>query len=520
MSGRVLREALAPSVLLTGFIVFGAMWLADWMIGKASPELPTSPVIQFMLALTLVRFALNGYFGEWGGTVLSTSGGSWYSVFGVTFRYLALTAIWLVPMIALKASPAQVGQAMGAAMLGMGSGKAMFLIALYVTLGVLTPPVFLIVSVGAASFGEIFSPAHWSRLFSGRKADLFGIYCLYTGGVTIFALLALPLVVLSGMKNADLGLFLAGGLGMYVGGFAVTLLGRLCGFFAAYEAPEEGTVGAEHEQPLDIGPVTPPDARPATLTVGSAGARARASADTIPLREAMPAPVRETMSAAMGEAPATEIRRRGPLPGEPVKPNLGLVTSAGGVKPPLLDARERVNAISGRFEQDPEATIRALEDLRDRFAEHPLVLHALCILKEKDGDIEGSFKVAGSAIPLFMARGNLRLAAEVFHVHMNRAADLGLDRDVILELANQLRQLRFFDSAARAYTLILEQDPTETKAIKGMLQVAEGHMHHHNDPGEARGIYQYLIRHCGSSPLAEFMHQGLTEAERRAAANG
>ena len=202
------------------------------------------------------------------------------------------------------------------------------------------------------------------------------------------------------------------------------------------------------------------------------------------------------------------------------RPRLTVVEghSATVGNPPLLQAREHVKKITDMFDTNPQAAIAGLEELRREYAPHPLVLHTLSHLHQKSGDLDASLRVAVEALPLLVARGNLRLAAEILHAHLDRAGELDLDRETLLILGRQLYQSHQWGSATRIHRMLLEGDSEDTKAIKGMLQLAEAEMQRgaHRD---AREVYRFLLDHCDKSPLADFMRQGLKDADRRAAAS-
>jgi len=170
-------------------------------------------------------------FGEWDGTIFSCGGGSWFLVGAIATRYLSLTALWLVPLMLIGSMPEQT------AMIGpaMFTDKVILFVMLYLFLATLTPPLFLIVSVSAQNFAELFSPDHWRGRLQGRMGDLFAVYVVYTGTLGMVLALSLPPVVAAFAIHRNVG-FLVGGLSFcLLFGMSVNLLGRLCGFFACGE---------------------------------------------------------------------------------------------------------------------------------------------------------------------------------------------------------------------------------------------------------------------------------------------
>jgi hypothetical protein len=492
IAGRVLKEATAGSSFLTGLVMLIALFLADWFFGQTGADAISTPVLHLMWAAALVRFGLNGFQGEWSGSVFSTAGGSWTEVGAVTARYMALTAVWVIPMALLDVDPLRSGEALGAVLFGMEGGTTISLLTLYIAATILTPPLFLVVSVSAIGFGDVFSPAHWRNCFSGRGGELFTVYSIYMGGVTAVCVLLFPVFVAVVVQSRGLGLLLGGCALIYASGFALSLLGRLCGFFAAFEgeAPVPGTAAV-------------------SAPLGGGDAAGRVS----PLISRDPAPGSGAESASPGFA--DRVAHDAAHHASPAR-RLSVVEAPGGHKAPLMDARNRVKEIVERFEHNPAGAVAALRELCEEYTPHPLVLHALCLLLHRTGHHEASREVAKEAMPLFMLRGNLRLAAEVAHLHIDRIADLDLHHDEIERIALQLRENHLFDSSSRAYEAVLEEDPYETRSIKGMLQLAETHAHR-DGALEAKRIYEFLLEHCSASPLAEYMRQGLEDAERRAA---
>ena len=124
VAGRVLRKSISGSSLVTGIVLGIVLLVGDWVLIMARAPEATIPFNQFVMALGLARFALNGLYGEWNGTVFSGAGGPWSSVGLITIRYLALTALWLVPLFFLAPRPEQA-MAMGPGMGPNLSGNLM-----------------------------------------------------------------------------------------------------------------------------------------------------------------------------------------------------------------------------------------------------------------------------------------------------------------------------------------------------------------------------------------------------------
>jgi hypothetical protein len=263
-------------------------------------------------------------------------------------------------------------------------------------------------------------------------------------------------------------------------GLSVTLLGRLCGFFAGSLrgvedwTPQEESLSPEGE--------------------GEAAFESPTASDVAPPLQ-----------------PDTPEKPRSAVSSMPIASGSSGTPSG---KTPLLDARERVDELERRYETEPQGAVQALEELREGYAPHPLILHGLCILYFRTGRESASLEIAREALPLCLERGTLKLAAEIFALHLPHADEFHLHRDAALVLADTLRKSESLAAAEEAYVQMLATDSGERRAVKGLLQVAEAHLNE-SAPERARRIYLLLLEKSGSSPLAMYMQQGLEEAERR-----
>jgi TolA-binding protein len=147
----------------------------------------------------------------------------------------------------------------------------------------------------------------------------------------------------------------------------------------------------------------------------------------------------------------------------------------------------------------------------------PKHLHTVWQTRLAAGDAGGALEVAREAIPAGLAKREPRLAAEIYRRHLDRLPELGLDRTALDLLADQL--LRDGDVAAAAWTFsqALDTEPTDPKAFKGLLRVAEHHLDKAKEPLEAIRVYRYLLERAPASPFADHARDLLGAAERRAA---
>ncbi len=470
--GRVVRETISWKTLFTG-IAMGFI-LAVTVVVLALVKAPNVAIFagQILLAAAMARFALNGLFGEWDGTLFSSSGGSWGQVSAVAARYLFLTFAWLVPVFFLGLNSMSDPQMM---MMGpaMG-GRVTMALAAYMMLSTLSPPIILIAAVSATDFGDFLSVEHWRRLFSGRASDLFMVYAAYTGAIGIGCLIAFPILMAAGAVAWQLAVLVGAVLFAFLFGWMVSLLGRLCGFFAC---GDQGFSGKRTEVP-----------------VRSAGPN---SDHGVPA-DAQAAP------AAPASIPVSTMTT--PLDGGPT----------GG--PPMLpDSAEKVQAASKTFATDPDGAITALEKVHEEYAPHPQILHALSLMCHQAGRKEQAVTWAKAALPVCFDRGALPLAAEILKVLWKYREALDLTSEQTLKIANSFADSEELAYAANAYALVLHADRKNVRAIKGVMQVAKTLSGEVGRAADAVKLYAYLEKSCPETPLMEYIQEGLAQARKNEA---
>ena len=204
VAGRVLKEAFSFQTWFTGFMFGTTVFVFAYMLGMMGVEDSGFFLAHALIPIIVCRYALNGYHGEWGGSVFSTRGGSWLEVGLVTWRYIALTLLWLIPLTLMGADP--------------GSRMPSGVTVLYMTVWVISPPVLLIVSIAAPNFASVFMPQTWQDTFRGRVGDLLSLYVVYTGVVTCLSLLLLPVAFgLWGIFHGSIGISVGTATGMILG---------------------------------------------------------------------------------------------------------------------------------------------------------------------------------------------------------------------------------------------------------------------------------------------------------------
>ncbi len=471
VAGRVLLEAMSAGSFLTGLALVIPFAVLTLLLAKGGSSDLASIGGQILATLALARFALNGRAGQWRGTVFSKYGGGNLDMVVVSVRFALLSAVWLIPIYLFGFRPDQSAGAFGMLAFGMGGGKTLALAAVYLACIALSPPIFLIVSVSAPHAAAIFSPSHWKTLFGGRTGDLFLIYALYLGGITMATIILLPALAILASIGMKVALFF-GACGMvFVVGLAVTALGRLCGFFTAAVEMESDDSGERI-----LGLITP--------TIGRDPS----------------SPQRETIR-SQREHSRVQLRNAGPAASAKANPHdlLGLVENAVRL-----------------FETDPTRAIGDLEEFEKREGSNPVVLSALSRLKLQSGEETEAVELARRAISYSLHVGAQKPAAETFRAFSDRIDQLDLGSEEILRIAGTLRSLDDLDAAADAYCWLVQRNEGGSDPVKGLVQVAESYMQRRN-PSRALVCYDFLLQECPESPLMDYVREEREEAARKQA---
>jgi hypothetical protein len=421
-------------------------------------------------------------------------------------RYLVLSSIWMLPLVAIMVRMGNAQAMSGMMMDPAAASKMMLLLGISFIGMMLTPPLFMIVSVGGDEFADIFRADHWRNMFSGRLGDLFSIYVVYTGGLMMVMFICMLPMMIASAIDEKLGMLVAAFCACLVFGVSLNLLGRLCGFFAhgdlgltAKPEPKKRTPAPESKPP--VMPKKPVQASPTSIPVAAdplaQQMQAKAQAQAAPQPQAQPVP--PAKAASSGPVSVPDLTQ----PAE------------GDKKPPLMDAQERVARALNRFDHDPEGAISALAEMRKTFAPHPQVEQALTLCLYRGGQINAALSMAENALPLCLERGHSQLAAVIFKEMGSKLDQNSLNSEQLIAIAAALAKLEQWMTAAKAFVKVIERDSGEARAIKGMLQVADGILYKKSKPEAAAKIYRYLLANCSPSPFVSLMQDGLKEAQKR-----
>lgn len=466
--GQVLLDTLSPTSFVTGFVLAIPFLLAvAFAVLARSAQLAGVAVLLSVpvTVIVLSRMALNGLAGETEGTVFTSAGGGFDAVLLVGARYFTLVLIWLSPIIlyvGLKKGGASSSLASG----GLGVPGFPFptpvvpdLVILYSASSFLVPSMCLAVAVASETFGDIFSGATWSELFSERWGKLFVVLSVGFGGPFTLFVVLWPFLSILLLKNPKLAVVVIGFVLVYLGGIGASLLGLLCGRFAA-----DALAGAEYQEEQ-----APPAARQAQAASAAPGGAAHEDSSPVP------------------------------------------------ALPPVEGAEAAIGAAAARFASDPRGAIRELEAAQEGHAPHPRLLHTLVGLYLKAQDTAGAAATAREAIPACLAAGETRLAYELFRPFVSNVPALKLDRAQLCAVGEAILKEGDQATAAHAYGHALVQEPGDVKAFKGLMRIADHHLGKGEAPDQAAQVFRFLLQRAPQSPLAEHAREGLALAERRLA---
>lgn len=494
LAGRALRKSASIESTLVGFLLVGGLALTTWWLHRFESESAAPAFVLPALAIVLARYALEGTGRS--GRASFFAGTDWGATLAIAIRFIVLSLIWVVPLVLWRASLAD-GEGFGfdPTML-MFDRRMLALLSLYVAAQLLSPPLFLIAATDAERWLDLVRPAKWGAHFR-RGSDLFLIYALHLGAITMMTLLVLPVLVPVALRSTDAAIFFGAVAAVFLFGFGTAMLGRLCGTFAGFSddtmevAPATATAQAGPAGPATRDAVRPPVYAPAR----------RAPA------EAIAAPTIPTGAAATNGAASSSVAGS-PAPAEPVP---------AVIRPPLLNARERVNEIRAQAGPDAAAALAGLSALREQHAPNPLVLHAMAELLLETSRHDDARAVMAEAFPLFFERGNIRPATEVYDHAAMRGVAPELKPEWLSAIGLELLEMKRPVAARPVLEQALNGAPWDRGVIKGLMQVAEFFLERDGRPEEARDVYTRLLDRCADSPMADMMRRGLHESERRVA---
>lgn len=460
LAGAMLSRTASVAAIFTGVIFLIAAGALGVIAQKTAQQTGSDLILvvasQFLVSFFLAHFAMEGYSDKWeraGRPIPPTAVGA------VALRYMALSIVLLVPLKVVTRSR----DAALAMLITPRAGAVLFLI--YALVVAASPPALLVVSVSASSWRDLFSPGHWTSRFRARWGDFLLIYVIFIGALICTVLACLPIIGFAWTKGTRPMLVTSGAIVAFATGFAISLLGRLCGSFAAAPQPA-------------VAETKPPALHPSLSQFERAGA------------------VRS--GAAIGSAPSA-----------PVPPQR---------KTALLDAGARVEQLRAKHGSDSAALAAALRELDEAFLPHPAVRQALSLALLAAGRQQEAVDVAREAIPLCIksGKGNVAAAALLYEAWLASGDTFGLTKDQIVALGDALKAMKRSAGAVEVYAGVLRSHAGDVKAVKGMIAVAQDLSQQKETAAEAVRIYDSLVSLCPGSPLLDFVRAERAKAERKA----
>lgn len=473
-SGDVVGRAISPFALITGIALALLVGVSGWGLRKAGLEKLAPVAAAVIVAGFLARAAVDAWDARW-----SAGRGVPFADFvPVALRYLTLQAILVVPLAIVGWRPELLVPLIVRGPDQSPPVAGILIVALYAACFLLAPPLLLIVSVSASSFGDIVSPSHWGRALGGRGADVFLIYVLFCGSLMVVLLICIPVVWVVTLIEPRALTGAAIVCALFGSGTSINLLGQLCGECARELHPAEPKMRI-------IANVAP---RP--------GATSPAAA--------MPSPAAGTPHEPAPAVPQTAG-------------NVASPATAAPRKLPLLDGPRRVEEIVRAAVGNPAQAAEALEQLRHEFAPNASVLHALAVAYARSGKREEAIAVAREAIPLCARSGNVVLAAEIAAGFRENLDVLGVTPEQATGFAESLRTAKRLAPAAALYGSLLRMTTGNMRAMKGALQAAQD-LAAAGDPQTALALFDQLMVAAEGTPLMEFVRDGRDAVMRKSGA--
>ena len=300
------------------------------------------------------------------------------------------------------------------------------------------------------------------------------VYAAYAGAIGMAFVITLPILMAAGAVAWQLTLLVGAIIGAFLFGWMVNLLGRLCGFFAF------GDLGFSDKR-----------------------------------AETTPRPVIRNELSQERQPPATTPAGPVSVPVSEVGNTFGGAPTGGPA--PLPNPGEKVQEAIDRFVSDPEGAISFLEQVHEEYAPHPQVLHALCMMCHKAGRKEQAVTWAKAALPVCFDRGAPPLAAEIIIALWKYRAALDLSTERKLKIAATFARSGENVYAVNTYAMVIQEDPNDARAIKGVMAVAGTLCEEDGHAADAVKLYSYLQKTCPDTPLMEYILDGLEKARKLAA---
>jgi len=455
LAGEMLSRTISIGSIVTGVMFASCIWLLGLVASKIDNDLVVAAAAQFIVAFFLAHFTVEGYSDEWERAGHAIPAGK---VGIVAVRYIALTVLMLAPLFVIFRS-----REAALTLLLTPKASAVGLVAYLLAL-VASPPALLVAAVAADSWSDLLSSAQWGSRFRGRWVDFFLIYVVFTGSLIVLIFVAVPAIAFARTKSMEAMQTTAEVAGLFAVGFTISLLGRLCGSFAAPVI----------EEPTETKPVPTRSLHP-TLVQYKGG------------------------TARVDDAPAA------PPP-----------AAEGPRRVPLLDAGTRIEQLRAAHGSDAAALAAALRELDETFLPNPAVRQALVTALVAAGRQQEAVELAREAIPASIKMGGVAAAAPIYEAVLASGETFDLTPEQILAIGDALKSMKHYTGAVKVYAAVLNANANDVKAMKGMIAVAQLFAQQPDTVASAARIYDHLLSRCAGSPLLDFVSTERAKLQRKA----
>lgn len=198
------------------------------------------------------------------------------------------------------------------------------------------------------------------------------------------------------------------------------------------------------------------------------------------------------------QAQRTPVRRRS----QPILPTAGKIRHATY---PLDIGRRRREPGRNRAVTQPEGDA----------ALHPKVLHTLCLMYLRAGNREAAVRLGREALDVCRQTSHPTLAVGLFRELWPHLQESDLSTEQVLGMLRLLIQERDYATAAKVFSWATRRNGGGSLAIEYLMEIAKSELHPGRAPGEAPGIYDFLLTHCADSPHLDTFRKGLHQASAR-----
>jgi len=445
---------LLPALILTALLGVISLYLGKWLhlpfsLSMVMSIVVTSPVLGKCALAARDGDLEAGFLSNWNLTELA----------GFLARYAVLNLAWGIPISLVAQVLLGSATGVGLPLMGIASGRAAMLalgFLIEVVIFILAPTLALIVATRTRSVPECFSGETWKWLL-GRRRDLAAFYAAMIGGLIVFAVLTLPLL-----------------LALAALAFAIRMQAGLA------------MTGLAYVLPAVAGPV---------LWARLAGA--------FVLSEGVPEPVEPARAS-----------KKAALPSPPPNSESAPAASAAASEPPGMDFAQAIKRLALTADPALPAAIAEAEAIRAKAPGHAEVLAELAKLYLRSGRTPEAIATASDALSSALSGGATSIAVACYSAFAAHRRSLVLKPTEFEQLAHGLLEQSKFADAVSCFAASGKSGGELIRVQKGLIATAEaankaGQLQH------AVRIYEFVIQSAPGSTLAEYCQGALATIKNK-----